>query len=522
MQKKDEKWALFWCRLLNPVIFEEKQGADIHTYLREVCQQEVLFPNGVTKKPSLTTLRRKLKLYQQDGFKAFARKVRSDRGKPRAVSEAIIEKAVDIKKDQPRRSENAINQILESHTGKTLTRSTLFRHLKQHGATRMKLGIISKKVRKRWTAEATHDIWVGDFMEGVCVRTDTGDVAPTQLCLWIDAHSRFVIEGRYYYRQTLDVLIDSLLRAWSAHGKPKALYIDNAKVYHSKALASACYSLTIDIIHSKPHDPSSRGVVERIFKTIQDQFEPEVRAGHILSLKDLNEAFSAWLRLSYQSRIHSETGQTPQNKYNNGLSVIRYVNTSDAIEYFMKQETRIVNRTYSDISLNNQFFRVDPKLRGDRILVRFDPYSEMKTVMIYDQHEVYLGEGVLYHRERGAEVPVKPTASSLKYDYLALLKNQHHELLRKQSKGIDYRHATDCKRWSFPAFIQKLAELMGKKGGLSAFHTEEIETLKKQYDQMETLSEPILINAWGAIKEKTIPFLMLELNRISRLARKEI
>ena len=70
------------------------------------------------------------------------------------------------------------------------------------------------KDRKRFTREHTHDLWVGDFEEGPYVLIDD-EVLPTYLCLFIDCHSRYVVEGRYYLRQSLDILIDSLLRAWA-------------------------------------------------------------------------------------------------------------------------------------------------------------------------------------------------------------------------------------------------------------------------------------------------------------------
>ena len=61
----------------------------------------------------------------------------------------------------------------------------------------------------------------------------------------MDCHSRYAIDSRYYYRDSLDVLIDSLLRAWGNHGTSRELYVDNAKVYHANALKAACLALNI-------------------------------------------------------------------------------------------------------------------------------------------------------------------------------------------------------------------------------------------------------------------------------------
>ncbi|MCF6155187.1 MAG: transposase [Candidatus Brocadia sp.] len=200
-------------------------------------------------------------------------------------------------------------QIPAEYYGKTIPKSTLYRHLRLAGATRLKLGISHQKVRIRWTRDHTHDLWIGDFQEGPYVLLD-GEAIPTSLCLFIDCYSRYVVEGRYYLKQTLHILIDSLLRAWATYGSPKELCLDNAKVYHSDALRSACYAIGMKLIHRTPGDPAPGGLVERFFGTSQTQFESEVRSADILTLESLSQAFSAYLAVVYHTRTHSETNQS--------------------------------------------------------------------------------------------------------------------------------------------------------------------------------------------------------------------
>ena len=262
MNTKDRQWALFWCSVLHSLIFEEIAPEQRARYLKQLSEQERRFPNGTYKKASLSTLKRKWKCYQEGGFDALVRKRRSDRGQPRKLSPEIIAKAVAIKRDLPTRSAPTINQFLQHHYQLTIPRSTLYRQLKQQGATRLKLGVAKTKVRCRWTRERANELWVGDFSNGPYVMLK-GQVQPTYLSLFIDCHSRYVVEGRYYLRQSLDILIDSLLRAWTRHGLSNELYLDNAKVYHANALKAACYGLHIRLLHRKPGDPSPGGLVER-------------------------------------------------------------------------------------------------------------------------------------------------------------------------------------------------------------------------------------------------------------------
>ena len=514
MNFDDEKWSLFWCNLLHPVIFGQIEERQINSYLKKLAHEEALFPDGKKKKPSLSTLRRKLNLYRHGGFRGMARKVRSDKGKIRSVDQEVLDKAVELKKEQPFRSDDTINRILEAQYQTTIAPSTLYRHLRKAGATRLKLGVTSKKVRKRFTRDHTHDLWVGDFEEGPYVLVN-GEVLPTYLCLFIDCHSRYVVEGRYYLRQDLDILIDSLLRAWAVHGTSKELYVDNAKIYYAHALQSACYELNINLLHRPVKDPAAGGLVERVFQTIQVQFEAEVRAGEILALNALNRGFSAYLEMAYHTRIHSETGQAPKERYTLGLTALRHVDMQKVIEFFMRKVLRTVDKDFSDIQLNNTFYRVDPTLRGDRVQVRFDPFSDMKTVWIYTPDNQYRGQGALHNRDKGAEPSKCQPQGKPKNNYIDLLVQEHEKQLKARAKGIDYREILSTRQWPFIAFVQTVARLMGEqKKGLSAFNAEELEMLKKAYNRMPALNEVSVEQAWLQSPQKTIPHLICQLQNM--------
>ena len=515
MKEKDEKWAIFWCSLLQPIIFEEVEQTEINQYLKKLSKKKQLFPDGKQKRVSVSTLRRKLNQYLEGGFKNLSRKVRRDKGRVRTVSQEIIDKAIELKKDQPLRGDDTINRFLSVYYGKTIPKSTLYRHLKKAGATKIKLGITKKKVRKRWTRDHTHDLWVGDFEEGPYVLVD-GEVIETHLSLFIDCHSRYIVEGRYYIRENLDILIDSLLRAWAVHGSSKELYVDNAKIYHANQLKAACYSLHIKLLHRPPRDAAAGGLVEKAFGTIQSQFEAEVRAGDIFTLDKLNRAFSAYLSVAYHQRVHSEIKQPPEQRYEQGLTVIRHVDMGEAIQFFMKKDKRTVHKDFSDVRIDNRFYRVDSKLRGDKVEIRYDPFSDMQKVFIYslDKEDTYLGQGILYNRDYGEDIKRGAEKPKPQHSYIDLLISEHDKQLNARLKGIDYTKMLSSRAWPFVAFVQKLARLMGRKGKLSAFTSEELETLKKTYNRIANLNEAMLLKAWESSPHKTITHVIYQLQVI--------
>lgn len=509
MKKKYQQLSLFWCSLLRPVLYEEIPEKEHYQFLKNLSEQAVRFPNGSQKKPSLSTLKRKLALYSQDGFEALSRKPRSDKGLPRKVTPSVIETAVSVKRDQGERSAATINLFLKDRHNTTVPRSTLYRHLKAHGATKLKLGIVKEKVRCRWTREKPNELWVGDFSDGPYVLGPEAHVVQSHLSLFIDCHSRYVVEGRYYLRETFDILIDSLLRAWAVHGLSEDLYLDNAKIYHANALNSACYTLRIKLIHRTANDPSPGGLVERLFCTNQSQFETEVRAGEILTLDALNRAFQAWLH-HYHHTVHSEIKRTPAELYQ--VAVKRRVSVETAVKFFMEEEKRVVHRDFSDVSLHGHFYAVDPRLRGDKVLVRFDSYGSAEKILLYSLDERFLGEGRLYARDEKDRTPKAPPQKKPSYNYIDLIVSKHNEYLEKKARGIDYTALPAATRWPFGAFVSTVAELLGKEG-MSAFSTTEIETLRKLYDRHPELTAATLHEAFAAADTKTIGNLAFALQK---------
>ena len=515
---RHEQEAVFWCSLLQPLILEEVPRDEAATFLRQLADTEQLFPNGQRKKPSRATLWRKWKRYREGGFEALLRRRRTDLGKPRSVEQKIIDKAVELKKDQPRRSDETINQFLQQEFKTTLPKSTLYRHLKKAGATRLKLGIAKQKVRRRWSRDQSNALWVGDFEDGPYV-IDGDRAKETHLSAFIDCHSRFIVDARYYYRENLSVLIDCLLRAWANHGASRELYADNAGIYHARALKTACLSLNIKLLHRTVGDPPGGGVIERFFETAQSQFESEVRAGEILTLEKLNQSLSAWLEVSYHERKHSETGQSPRLRYEADKPFTRHVDLQRVLKFFLKREQRRVDPDFSDVRISGLFFRVDKKLRRDKVEVRYDPFGDLEGVLIYSLDGEYLGTGTRHQREAGEDGrggPANSPPPKAKHNYLDLLIQKQKEAIDRRASGIDYQAvlAASDRRWPFIEFAKQLAGYLGRSGGISAFRTDELESLQKIYQRLKFLDPALLEAACAQAQQRSIAEIVFLLQRL--------
>lgn len=516
MDRDDQAWAVFRCSLLSPLLLGEVPEAEREAYFRTLSEEERLLPNGQRKRISVRTLRRWWKRLRDEGVEGTFRRPRSDRGRVRAKQQALLDRAVELKKEQPRRSALVINRILRQEFGRDLPRSTLYRHLRQQGATRRKLGVSQQKVRCRWTRDQAGALWVGDFEHGPPVLHQ-GRAVKTRLSAWIDCHSRYAVEARYYARENFDVLVDSLLRAWTHHGASRELYVDNAKIYHARALKLACTQLNIKLLHRPPRDPPAGGLIERFFQTLQGQLEAEIRAARLLSLGDINRALSAWLTQEYHAAIHSETDQTPHQRYHESTRFQRNVRLQSVTQLFQHRERRTVHRDFSDVQIDNQFFAVDPKLRGDRVEVRFDPFQtsdELREVQIHRADGAYLGVGRLYNREKGHHPQPQPPAGQqpIQPAYLDALEADRkvsHD--QRRQLGLDFHSASSRNVWSLTSFATLLAKLLGRDGGLSALSSDELDALRAFHMRHDRVSESLLRAAVAGSESPTIPHVLLQL-----------
>jgi hypothetical protein len=233
---------------------------------------------------SLRTLWRWVKAYRQGGLLALAPKVRSDRGQLRAFCPEVLERAGQLRRDNPRRATPTIIDLLERNhevPPGSVTRSTLDHHLDRAGLSRARLRTLGRKTFRKILTQAPFELVIADFHHGPYVLAGPDNqVRRSLLPVFLDHYSRFVLEARYYLHEDFAALRFGFRRVLLAHGCFARLYLDNGPTFHSTAFHAACTHpcLAIELVHSKPYAAEGRGACERINRTVDEQFESEVRA----------------------------------------------------------------------------------------------------------------------------------------------------------------------------------------------------------------------------------------------------
>ena len=308
MHPNDSAWQAFRVSLLSPLITGEILHEDREAYFQKLAKEAHYAPDG-KKTVSVRTLRRWYQTYRKQGIEGLKKKRRSDLGQPRERNRTKVDRCEAHKRQLATRSDVTINKLLQAEFFSGLPASTMYRHLRIRGATKTQLGVVREKVRCRWTRDTPNSLWMGDFSHGPLALVE-GKARQTYLSVWIDTHSRFLTEARYYVRENFDCMVDSLLRAWAKHGCSRELYADNGKIYHANGLTLACAQLQIRKLHRPPYEPQPGGLVERVFQTIGSQFASEVKASkETFSLTELNQAIRAYNR--YHLSSHDSQRDTP-------------------------------------------------------------------------------------------------------------------------------------------------------------------------------------------------------------------
>ena len=194
-----------------------------------------------------------------------------------------------------------------------------------------------------------------------------------------------------------------------------------------KQLLRACASLGIRLVHSRPGQPAGRGKIEKFFRTVREQFLVEIGSGRELDdLAQLNTLFTAWVETVYHRRVHSETGQTPLERWSVGDTPV--LPTPEQLrEAFLWSEWRTVTKT-ATVGLHGNQYEVDAALVGRKIELVFDPFD--LTAIEVRWHGRAMGVAVphkigrhVHAKARPDEATPPPAATGI--DYLRLVEQRH-------------------------------------------------------------------------------------------------
>jgi putative transposase len=401
----------------DPALSTRERGA----LVRALAERDHLGPTGERVRVSRNTLDRWIRGWRVGGFDALLPDPRV--GRPR-VDLDMLELAVTLKREQPRRAATQIAAVITERCGTSPHERTLQRHFRRVGLDR-ELATTGGGLRAfgRFQAEAPNQLWTADALHGPAVAA-----RKAYLFAAIDDHSRALVGYRWALAEDTLRLEAALRQGFAARGLPGVLYVDNGSPFVSRQLERCLAVLGVRLTHSKPGQPQGRGKIERVFRTVREQFLVELDTrGGAKDLEELNRLFGAWVEGVYHHRVHSETGQTPMERFLAGAPP-RLPSPAELREAFLWAEHRQVTKQ-AMVSLFGNRYQVDPALVGATVELVFDPFDLATIQVRYQQRPMgaavpfQLGRHVHPHATPEVDLArIAPRPSGI--DYLAMLEQR--------------------------------------------------------------------------------------------------
>ncbi|BDB42148.1 hypothetical protein MKCMC460_34270 [Mycobacterium sp. 20KCMC460] len=180
---------------------------------------------------------------------------------------------------------------------------------------------------------------------------------------------------------------------------------------------------------------------------MRDQFlveitgEPDtIGRHHVTDLDELNRLLAAWTETVYHRTIHSETGQTPLQRWC-APGPVALPAPEALTEAFLWEAHRRVSKT-ATVALQGNSYEVDPALVGRKVELVFDPFD--LTRIEVRLAGVPMGLAIPHHISRHShpkakpETPTAPTQPS-GIDYAQLIETAHAAEL---ARGVNYAALT--------------------------------------------------------------------------------
>jgi len=461
--------ALFRYEAIAPVVeADELARGETQELIREIVTRTHYLPGKGPVTIAERTAWEWIRRYRQGGLHGLLTQTRSDKGSARIMGTEALDRAIQLRKENPDRWTRTIIDIMKregSFQGKTVPhRSTLDRHLARSGMSRKQVKVLGEKRTIKMVFENFGDLWVGDYHHGPLILAPNGKPTTAKLGAFIDHATRYPVSDRYYLSENKATLRDCLYRAILKWGPSRKTYTDRGSVYRWEQLAYSLDRINSKLIFSRAYYSQGRGVIEKWWQ-VAKAFESEVGLREeLITLHELNRLWEAYRELRYCQEVHSEIKMTP-NEAVAGV-VPRPLDPDVLRELFLVRADRKVNKKSACVSVEAMAFQCDSSLRGQNVQVRFDPNDFSSVLIFRDGNRLQRAfPQTPNEKPEPHPEPVKPPAQSV--DYLSLLRQDYDRQLLEHTRPLAYCTLEADPDFNLEKFISVIAELAGLKPGKS-------------------------------------------------------
>ncbi len=225
-----------------------------------------------------------------------------------------------------------------------------------------------RRAMGRFEREAPNLLWQMDFKGRTRLACGTWCHPLTV----IDDHSRFAVALDACTDETTQTVRSHLQRAFTRHGLPLAIYVDNGTPWGSGVprqwtrLRVWLLKLGVDTIHARPYHPQGRGKNERFHRSLKAEvFDCALLHG----VGQAQRAFNQWRQTYNYQRPHQGIGMAvPASRYR--PSPRPFPKKLPEPVYDSGEIVRTVPASKGYISFKGRLWRVPDAFRTERLAIR--------------------------------------------------------------------------------------------------------------------------------------------------------
>jgi putative transposase len=286
---------------------------------------------------------------------------------PRRSDPAVEVVVLALREKHPAWGARKLMRCLERQGLTPPSHSTVHEILRRAGCIHATPGGCGQR-HQRFEKPAPNLLWQMDFKGWVSLA----DQSRCHSLTVIDDHSRYVPCLKACANEQAITVQEHLTRTFHHYGLPDAIFVDNGSPWGDSSghrwtrLGVWLLKLGVDVLHSRPYHPQSRGKNERFHRTLA----AEVFA--LRRFKDLGEvqrAFDQWRAIYNCERPHQAIDQQ--------VPVSRYRPSSRGMpervaepEYDERDIVRRVPSTKDYVSFRGRRWKVPQAFRGELVAIR--------------------------------------------------------------------------------------------------------------------------------------------------------
>jgi transposase InsO family protein len=240
--------------------------------------------------------------YKSDGAAAFHAHSRRPHTNARAISPALEDKIVRLRKTLDKAGYDAGAATIAEHLArdpdvtKVPALSTIWRILTRRGFIVAQPHKRPRSAWKRFTAAQPNELWQADV-----THWHLADGTQAEILNILDDHSRLALTSIARPTMTGPDVMDSFLAAFTRWGTPAAVLTDNGAIFTATprrggrtALQVSLGELGINYINSRPYHPQTCGKIERFHQTLKKRLAAIPPARSITELQTQLDEFTTY------------------------------------------------------------------------------------------------------------------------------------------------------------------------------------------------------------------------------------